>query len=995
MSHSSSHLERFSFRRTGRRMLSWQVTHPKTVLLIIVLMTLALGWRLPQLSMRTSIYDLVIEDLPTTRQYNAFQKIFGSDDIIRIVIRGKNAFDPDLFKQVEQLATAAAGIPGIRRVISLPGIKKDVDPRNQWSLEKFSRICSSIELFRRNLLSDDRNTTAITLVLDETADTETVIDAVQKLLDQVHADLRRYQIGIPLVSQALTQYTQADLMTLLPLTFLAIAGLLFLLYRNIWYLLLPMITVAMALTWTFGIMAWTQVPFSMLTMIVPVFIVAVGTAYCLHICAALVENVGKADSSHTAVINTFMEMSLPTGLAVFTTTVGLGSLLINRITAIQEFAVFAGGGMLSLLFIVLWFLPAAFALIPLPRLQSRPALSNSRGLQRFLDLVIHIDLKTQRYLFPIIGAVLVFCSIGIFFIQVETNPVAYFKQETPVSKNFHDIYQDLSGSFPIHVVMESPEEDFFESPDNIARIIELQKFLKSLSKVDKTVSFADYLMLVNYLVNQYDPKFYSLPTESFEIRMLINNYKIILGQDMLTPFMNATFDKTNILLLTHLSSSREFLSIREKILAHVKQHFPDSLTFQVTGIGMVISDSSHHLVRGQINSLFLTIGIVFSIMFILFLSAKVGLVAILVNFFPILTTFGIMGWFGIELNMGTGLIASIAIGLAVDDTIHYLTRYNREFKKDLDKDRALRDTILSVGKPMVFYTVTISVGFSLLLFSHFIPTAVFGFLMVMTMLSALVGDLILLPALMLHVELVTAWDLLRLMPSLSGMSAGVAHELNQPLNAIKMGSEYLKIMLQKGGDISQKDLSEVVHEVSSQVDRASEIIHRLQVFGEKPAFAKEAVDINGAIQDTAAILEHQLALDDIDLVLDLDPHLPAISGHHHRLGQVFYNLIINAGEAINKARENTTINRHRIEIKSFIRDNRVAITVTDTGMGIPNHLRERIFEPFFTTKESGKGKGLGLSIANEIVRDYSGRIEIESKKGMGTTIALTFPIRET
>jgi diguanylate cyclase (GGDEF)-like protein len=149
-------------------------------------------------------------------------------------------------------------------------------------------------------------------------------------------------------------------------------------------------------------------------------------------------------------------------------------------------------------------------------------------------------------------------------------------------------------------------------------------------------------------------------------------------------------------------------------------------------------------------------------MFALFLSIKVGLIAIVPNVFPIIINFGIMGWFGIELSVATSLIASIAIGLAVDDTIHYLVRYNREFKTDLDEKRAIRDTLTHVGRPITFTTVTICVGFSVLLFSSFKPTAIFGVMMVITSLSALVGDLILLPSLLQHVEVVTLWDLLRL-----------------------------------------------------------------------------------------------------------------------------------------------------------------------------------------------------------------------------------------
>ncbi|MBW2468630.1 MAG: cyclic nucleotide-binding domain-containing protein, partial [Deltaproteobacteria bacterium] len=315
-------------------------------------------------------------------------------------------------------------------------------------------------------------------------------------------------------------------------------------------------------------------------------------------------------------------------------------------------------------------------------------------------------------------------------------------------------------------------------------IVRLQAYLQKLPGVDKTVSFADYLKLVHYALNKFEQPYYVLPQEGFEVRMAINNFATLLGEDMLTRFMSSDFSKTNILLLTHISSSREFLQVREKIMAHVQNTFSKDLTWDVTGLGMTIAVSSQLLTDGQIKSLSITMVLVFGIMFALFLSFKVGLIAVIPNIFPIIVNFGIMGWFGIELSMVTSLIASIAIGLAVDDTIHYLVRYNREFKTDLDEKRAIRDTLTHVGKPITFTTITICVGFSVLLFSGFKPTAIFGAMLVITSLSALVGDLILLPSLIQHVEVVTLWDLLRLklgkeppegIPLFKGLSSTQVH----------------------------------------------------------------------------------------------------------------------------------------------------------------------------------------------------------------------------
>jgi predicted RND superfamily exporter protein len=791
-----------------REMFEWILQRPFLVIIATAVITGLFGWQLPNLSFKTSVYDLQIEDLAETARYEDFKKLFGSDEIIRVVIKSSNVFDPITFRKIELLGETAAQIEGVRRVISLPGIKKAVDVSGNWSMEKFHTVVSQAELFRKNLISTDGKTTALTLALENGAEPQRVIQHVRQMLEDAPADLKLYQTGMPLVSEALARFTEKDFFRLPPITFLIIAVILFYLFRKLQYILIPLICVGLALVWTLGLMACLKIPLSMLTMIVPVFLVAVGTAYCLHIVSEHLASIKAADSPLDATRKTFAGISLPTVLAVLTTVIGLGSLLANRITAIREFAIFSCFGMVSILVIVLTFLPAALSFMKLPAKKAGQHIDPNPFFTRFIDKIVDLNLKHQKIVLPIIGALVLLCLIGIFRIQVETNPVGYLKEGAPVKRNFIDIYQDLSGSFPINIAMGGPTADFFENPKNLADIARLQEFLDTQSGVDKTLSFADYLKLVNYALNRFEPDYYRLPQEGFEVRMVLNDFKTILGEDVFSRFMNADLSKTNILLLTHLSSSRKFLQLRDKTLAFVKQNFSKDLEWEVTGLGMVIAASSQQVTIGQIKSLGITMILVFGIMFILFMSFKVGLIAILPNLFPIVINFGIMGWLGIELSMATSLIASIAIGLAVDDTIHYLVRYNREFKKDLDEKRAIRDTLHQVGKPIIFTTITLCAAFSILLFSSFKPTAIFGVLMMITSLSALIGDLILLPSLIQHIELVTLWDLIRLklgkeprmgIPLFKGLSRTQVHYIIMAgsLKKIEAGS----ILFHKG-DVS-------------------------------------------------------------------------------------------------------------------------------------------------------------------------------------------------
>ena len=538
-------------------------------------------------------------------------------------------------------------------------------------------------------------------------------------------------------------------------------------------------------------------------------------------------------------------------------------------------------------------------------------------------------------------------------------------------------------------------DNYFEDITNVKEIDRLKTYLEALPGVDKVITFSEYLKLVNYCLNQFDPKFYALPEEGFELRLLINNFDVVLGNDTLSRFMTSDFSRTNVLLLTHLSSSRDFLETRAKILTEVGTAFSPQLQWDVTGLGIAISASSYQLISGQVKSLLLTFILIFAMMALLFFSSKVGFIALLPTIFPILINFGVMGWFNIPLSFATGMIASIAIGLAVDDTIHYLFRYNSEFKKDLDKDRALKATLSSMGRPIVTTSLTISCGFAILMISHFKPTGLFGLLMVVTMISALVSALILLPGLMLKVELITAWDLLKWIPVLGGIPTGIAHELKQPLNTIKVGSEFLKRTIGQKQPLNDQQLSRVVSEISNQVDRASSIINRLVELGRKPGVETELININHPIRETLAIITNELSLDDIKLTTALTESLPMIRANDQRLAQVFFNLLTNPKEALIEKQliPSSGLDR-KIMLDTFKEKNWVVVKITDNGIGMPPHIKDRIFEPFFSTKSEGEGKGLGLAICHQIIKSYRGRITVESQEGVGTTVTLSLPSAE-
>lgn len=234
------------------------------------------------------------------------------------------------------------------------------------------------------------------------------------------------------------------------------------------------------------------------------------------------------------------------------------------------------------------------------------------------------------------------------------------------------------------------------------------------------------------------------------------------------------------------------------------------------------------------------------------------------------------------------------------------------------------------------------------------------------------------------------------MSTLGEMATGVAHELNQPLSAIQIGSDFLKTMVKKGEEIPREELVLVSEQMTEQVLRAVHIINHLREFGRKSEIRREKIDINRPLKGVFTLLGQQLKLRGIKVKLDFDEDLPPVLGNVNRIEQVFIDMVVNARDAMEAKRKQA--HREKVDstlrVRSYCEDDRVVVTIRDTGIGIPDKIKEKIFEPFFTTKEVGQGTGLGLSISYGIVKDYDGTIEVESALGKGTTFKISFPVEE-
>ncbi|MCD4741669.1 MAG: PAS domain S-box protein [Desulfobacteraceae bacterium] len=231
------------------------------------------------------------------------------------------------------------------------------------------------------------------------------------------------------------------------------------------------------------------------------------------------------------------------------------------------------------------------------------------------------------------------------------------------------------------------------------------------------------------------------------------------------------------------------------------------------------------------------------------------------------------------------------------------------------------------------------------------------------------------------------------MATLGTMAAGMAHEINQPLNVIQICADLIRKIIKKGHTITNQELDTMANDIIDNVERAADVIKHVRDFARQSERNLKKITINDPINDVFKVLGHQLSIHQINVELDLDPDIPDIMAEHNRLEQVFINLVTNAIDSMDEKikKMNDSNIENLLKIKSFVEKDHVVITVSDTGIGMSNDVKNKLFEPFFTTKEPGKGTGLGTSISYGIITDYGGTVDIESKRDKGAKFTIKFP----
>lgn len=758
-----------------RELLLWSLRFPRLTIAILTLLTLVAAAGMSRLQVDTSFDSLIPADDPARAIYQRVANEFGSDNRTLIYVRADDLWSPARLAQLQQLERQLARVPHVARVDgpfslrTLESTNGHIDgrpilpsvPESQAEADRARQLALENPLYRQNFFSMDGAVTAIIVTLEdieERADANRAVHAgIEAALTPLRDDFEAlFQVGPPRISVEFTESLFEDMALLGPLAALVLIIAILLFIRSVLAALLPVITSVLAIIWTLGMLGWAGIPLNMLSAMVPALIIVIGSTEDTHMIAAYLRGLASGrsgDVRYQGVGYMARHVGLPLLLTILTTTLGFASNLLANIGLIQQFALAAAFAMFANGVITILLVPmllARFGPKELPK-------GVGEGLVALPQrIAAHFRRWQERYPRRILGVTTVLCAVFAWqasTLYVTNDPLSYFPDDRPLVQDTRRIADDLAGVKFFFVTLSGEHEGTFQQPERVRQLADIQGFMSKREAFDTSLSLADHLGFIHRaLADNPEP----LP----ETRELIAQYLLFFHRSDLETYVSHDYRRANIVVRHDIDDSHTLNAHIRDLEAFIETITEGELRAVITGENLLVNRAAERLMLDQLYALGLLLALVFLIMSAMFTSFKGGAIALIPAIIPIAIMFGVMGMLRIPLNPGTAMVAVIAVGIAIDGTIHLLARYNELCRRTSDYVGAVHRAVEEEATPLIVSSIALSLGFAILMFSNFAVVAQFGALAAATMLFSVVANLFITPIVMARVRLVGLYQIL-------------------------------------------------------------------------------------------------------------------------------------------------------------------------------------------------------------------------------------------
>jgi len=596
--------------------------------------------------------------------------------------------------------------------------------------------------------------------VNSTEDISGIAWEISRYYPQLHPTAQ----GVPIVYKFMTDYMKRDLFVFLPLVFLVIVIIFFLNFRSPRGVFLPYLVLAIGDIWLMGLMGHLGYKISIIGVSLPVLMVSVGSSYSIHILNQYyidyddISKVGKKKG----LITSISHISITILLAGLTTFLGFLSLLSSEVSGIQNWGVFSAIGVVIAVILSTAMIPAGLMLLKHKEKKTDAKISiyKKSWVDPLIRFFSHLSIYHYKKVVAVTLVVLIGAVAGIGKINVETAFMTFFKKDDYVRTSSTFIGERYGGSSGMSIIVNSGKKDGIKEVEFLKKIDEIRDWLELKENIDLNIgrseAFTDIIKSMHMAMHNDDKDYFKVPDKRSDIWDYLEIYS---GEDenddgrvdTYESYVDANFQEVMIFARLwgkngSILGSNDMVRIETKIENYLKKTLPKNYSYRITGESRNMVNLARYVTKGQLISLFFSLFAVSIIVIMLFKNFKAGIVSLIPMGSAILINFGLMGWLGINLDMATAIIASITIGIGVDDTIHFLNTYRFFRHRGLSVDETIHKTLAISGKAICYTSLALIFGFMVLTFSNFRPVMLFGVLVAVTMVATTIGALLVLPS---------------------------------------------------------------------------------------------------------------------------------------------------------------------------------------------------------------------------------------------------------
>jgi uncharacterized protein len=723
------------------------------IITAVFIITVFLGYFLKDIKVNADVLGYLPEDDRTATLFKEIGKVYGGNDLIIIGIEGNDVFSYEMLQLVRQVTDSMRTVPGISYVTSLTNvidissseygieIGRLVDeyeiPDDPAELELIRTYALSKKMYRGNLVSADCTSTLVVGKVMSGANRTEAVEDIQQKLKSLEFEGRFYFGGMPVTLLELNNVILRDITFIAPVAFLLICLVLFFGFRNARGVILPMISVLIAIIWTLGLMSLLKFELTMLTNVIPVVLIAVGSAYVIHVVNRFNEEL--AVNPKGALLRALAYIIIPVFLASITTMVGFLSFIAGAyFTMIREFGIFTAIGILFSLFLAVAFIPALLAVASPDSSKKIKKQKTNFLLLKLTRSINHLVVNHHKILMWGWFLIILISLWGISLIERRVDLVDYFRKENIVQQSEKLLKEKFNGSMPLYVNIKGD----IQSPEGLRLMKETQAFMEQFDYIPYSQSVADLIEQMNDVMGEGAV----IPDERAKIEQL---WFLLDGQEIMEQMVN--FELTEGLIQGYVATTdlEVLREIEINFEEFTKTHSGPDFQLEVTGIPIMFKKLDDSIIKSQIYSLIIAMLLVIIIISSLQRSFFKGLITIIPVFVTLIVLFGTMGLTGIPLDIATVLTGSVTIGIGIDYAIHFMSHFGRAFQSGKNIRESISDTIQISGRAIVINMLSVSIGFAVLLFSNLVPLQRFGFLIAVTMIVSSLAALTLLPVALL------------------------------------------------------------------------------------------------------------------------------------------------------------------------------------------------------------------------------------------------------